>query len=326
MNVIGIDIGYSNLKLACGEGPDPRLALRPAGAAPMDRMPTRFDGKLQDDVLHVLVDGVEYAAGMRQDRAELWARALHDDYTQSAAYKALFHAGLLLSEYESVDMLVTGLPVSLHADKSRVDELVSLMRGVHKITAKRHVEVKAVKVIPQPIGGLLDYVEQTGEDIADARALVVDPGFFSVDWVTISRNDFIRSASGSSTHATSVILDESCVLIARDYGAAPTIEDLESAIRAGKDAVTVLGQRVEYAEYVERAAKKIAPLVSDTIRKSLRGVQSPDLVILVGGGAQYYEEAIAEAFKPVRVAMTETCVYSNARGFWRMGHSIVEGE
>ena len=58
MNVLGIDIGYSNLKLAYGAADgEVETALRPAGAAPADRFGSRFDGRAQDDFLHVLVDG-----------------------------------------------------------------------------------------------------------------------------------------------------------------------------------------------------------------------------------------------------------------------------
>ena len=52
MNVVGIDIGYSNLKLAYGNTDKGMLTtLRPAGAAPADRFGGRFDGKAQDDFL-----------------------------------------------------------------------------------------------------------------------------------------------------------------------------------------------------------------------------------------------------------------------------------
>ena len=58
LNILGIDIGYSNLKLAFGQKDEtPKTHLRPAGAAPADRFGSRFDGKAQDDFLHVLVDG-----------------------------------------------------------------------------------------------------------------------------------------------------------------------------------------------------------------------------------------------------------------------------
>ena len=56
MNIVGFDIGYSNLKLAYGNSENGmQTAIRPAGAAPADRFGSRIDGKEQDDFLHVLV-------------------------------------------------------------------------------------------------------------------------------------------------------------------------------------------------------------------------------------------------------------------------------
>jgi plasmid segregation protein ParM len=120
LNILGIDIGYSNLKLAYGsKGASPTTLLRPAGAAPADRFSSRFDGKAQDDFLHVQVNGEPFIAGVAPDRAELWSRSLHADYASSASYQALFHAGLLLSEMEHIDILVTGLPVTQYLDEGR---------------------------------------------------------------------------------------------------------------------------------------------------------------------------------------------------------------
>ena len=118
MNVIGLDIGYSNLKLAFGDSEEGMTtAIRPAGAAPADRFGSRYDGKAQDDFLHVLVDEEPFVAGVSSDQAALWERSLHAEYSNTQSYKALFHAGLLMSGMSDVDMLVTGLPVHQYKDE-----------------------------------------------------------------------------------------------------------------------------------------------------------------------------------------------------------------
>jgi len=324
VNILGIDIGYSNLKLAFGpKGESAKTHLRPAGAAPADRFGSRFDGRAQDEFLHVLVHGQEFVAGVSPDRAEMWTRSLHADYTASASYEALFHAGLLLSEMDRVDVLVTGLPVSQYLDEARRNALAEQMCGTHQVTPKRTVSVEKVKVIPQPIGGLLDYIAQEDADIEDARVLVVDPGFFSVDWVVVAHKDLHRQSSGTSLNASSVILEEASRLIAKDHGAAVNTETLENAVRAGKPAVLVLGQRVEITPYIEQAAKTIGPVVVESIQKSLRTESKmPDLVVLVGGGAQFFREALQDAFPRLTVATPREPVFSNARGFWLMGNTL----
>lgn len=330
MNVIGLDIGYSNLKAAYGDSEKGmKTALRPAGAAPADRFGSRFDGKAQDDFLHVQVDGQPYIAGVSSDRAEMWERSLHADYSKTDSYKALFHAGLLLAGMTEVDVLVTGLPVSQFQDEARRKALEEQFIGKHQITPKRVVEIASVKVVPQPIGGLLDYVNQQEDNEAslpidnEARVLVVDPGFFSLDWVLVSNGQLQRQSSGTSVKASSVILEEAGVLIAEDHGAKPTIELIEHAIREGRSSILVMGQRVELAPYIQRASEKLSSVTATSIQKSLRvESMSPDIVVLVGGGADFFRKSIQEAFPRLQVVTPQKSVLANARGFWLLGASV----
>ena len=46
---------------------------------------------------------------------------------------------------------------------------------------------------------------------------------------------------------------------------------------------------------------------------------SPDIVVLVGGGAGFFKKTIQEAFPRLKVVSPEQSVLSNARGFWLMG-------
>lgn len=322
MSILGLDIGYSNLKLAYGEKEQtPKTILRPSGAAPADRFGARFDGKAHDDFLRVLVDGEEFVAGVSPDRAEMWTRSLHEDYTASQSYKALFHAGLLLTEAQKIDTLVTGLPVSQFFDEKRKAALVKQMTGEHQITPKRTVTVENVKVIPQPVGGLLDFISQENpEDIEDARVLVIDPGFFSVDWVVSSNFDLHRQSSGTSLEASSVVLEEASRLISKDYGSQINTETLENAIRHSKKNVLVMGERVELSDYIEQATKTIGPVVIEKVRKALRAESKGiDLVVLVGGGAMFFRDAVEQVFPRLKVITPDQSVFSNAKGFWIMG-------
>lgn len=328
-NVIGLDIGYSNLKMVYGKSDEAMKSIvRPAGAAPADRFGSRFDGKSQDDFLHVMVGDVPFIAGVSSDRAAMWERPLHADYPSTESYRALFHASLLLSEMPVVDMLVTGLPVSQFKNGDHVAEIENRFKGVHKITPKRSVEVKAVKVIPQPVGGLLAFMneqahseEKVGLQIDDeARVLVIDPGFYSLDWVLVSNGEVQRQSSGTSVKASSVLLEQAAKLIAQDHGASPSIESLENAMRTGKPSVLVMGEKVELKDYIQRASESLASVTGDAIQKALRTENlSPDIVVMVGGGAPFFKSAIANAFNRLKVVMPSTPVQANATGFWLMG-------
>lgn len=324
-NIVGIDIGYSNLKLAFGPSANTKCAtlIRPAGAAPVDRFSDRADGSAHADYLNVLVDGHPFIAGVSNDKAAMWSRSLHADYPSSQSYKALFHAGLLLSEFETVHTLVTGLPVSQYLDEAKRESLAKQMTGEHQVTPKRTIKVENVKVVPQPVGGFLDYADQSGEDFDDMHVLVVDPGFFSVDWVVIADNILERASSDTSLEASSVVLDEAAKLLGKDYGAKIAVEHIEGALRAGKGTVTILGKKVEVKPYIETAASKVAPVVVESIQKSLRKLNKPvDKVLMVGGGAGFFLPAVSSVFSNIEVVAAKESALANARGFWHMGASL----
>lgn len=319
--IIGIDIGYSNLKVAVGQrGGEPTCVLRPAGAAPADRMPEKIGGG-DDDAVRVVIGDRHFVAGISPDRAEMWARELHEDYTTTESYRALFHAALLLSECDTVDRIVTGLPVSQYLNQDIRQRLKTQMKGDHQVTQKRTVSVRDVVVVPQPVGGFIDHVWDSQEKIYDdIRVLVVDPGFFSVDWVLIRDGELRKQSSGTSLEASSVILDEAARLIADDHGSNVGRERIEHAIRRGLTAVRVLGKPVEVAPYLSTASERVAPIVVTRLKESLRKESvGADEILLVGGGARFFEKAIKDAFAPIPIHIPGDPVFSNARGFWRMG-------
>ena len=183
-------------------------------------------------------------------------------------------------------------------------------------------------VVAQPIGGLLDYVNLVDDGpeedrITDEhRILVVDPGFYSLDWVLVSNGQLQRQSSGTSLKASSVLLEQAGILIAEDHGAKPSVETLENALRTGKQSILLMGERVELAPYLTKASESLATVTSTSIQKALRvESMSPDIVVLVGGGSKFFHKTIQDAFPRLKVVCPENPVLSNARGFWLLGAS-----
>lgn len=156
MIVVGLDVGYSNLKIAVGEaGTAPRVIVRPAGAAPLERLGERIGvGRLQDAVV-VDVDGQRWAAAIEPARFEGWQRSLHADYANTSAYRALVMASLVLAAQPVVERLVTGLPVEQARDARRREALRRALVGRHH-TERGAVEVGDVRIVPQPVGAFVD--------------------------------------------------------------------------------------------------------------------------------------------------------------------------
>ncbi|WP_051023719.1 ParM/StbA family protein [Thiorhodovibrio frisius] len=207
MQVVGLDIGYSNLKLAFGwAGTKPELRVLPAMAAPVEHVAVQLDGtsRASPTGIPVQVDGQKWMAGVRPTRVSGWSRALHASYADSDAYRALVLGALTLVNAPRIDRLVTGLPVSQAVDVKQRESLRARLLGRHA-TGIGVVEVAEVRVIAQPVGTFVDALVQ-GDDalisvISEGTVLILDVGFFSVDWAVLVQGDLRRTATGTSLEA-----------------------------------------------------------------------------------------------------------------------------
>lgn len=327
MFTVGLDIGYSNLKVAMGSGEDGMSTrVLPAGAGSIDLMPRGVGSVLASDFIQVVLpDGSRWAAGVEPDRLQGWERELHQDYKSTQPYLALFYAALLMTERTTVDLLVTGLPVSQAVDEKQRSELASLLKGEHQIAPKRRVEVKEVMVVPQPVGAYMDLVQSTqSEDmigaIQEGRTVVIDPGFYSVDWVTLAEGEVHYRSSGSSLKAMSRLLQVANDLIHADHGGAPGVEKIEKALRSSKSSLYLFGQQLDLSEYIDKASKSVSREALTSMRKTMRDDgMNVDVVLVTGGGASNYIEAATELFPKSKIVQSEASVLSNARGFWYCG-------
>lgn len=324
MFVLGMDIGYSNLKLAWGDknAKKPMTAVYPAGAAPADCISASITSDGSGRGFNVVVDGEEYVAGVEQSSIDGWERVLSKEYPFSTDYKALFFASLLAVEKETVDLLVTGLPVEQCADKDYKESVMNHLQGRHEVRPGVFVNVSKVMVIPQPVGAYIDYLMSCENPaiVQVSRVLVIDPGFFSVDYCAIDKGNFDKASSDSSQEAMSVLLEEAGKLITQDHGRPFDLASLEDAVR-GDMQVPVFGKMVNLAPYLTLAASNVAETVMRKVRQNLRRskVQGADFTLLTGGGADLYKQSASKIMEGSQVVTAYDPVLSNAKGFFEYG-------
>lgn len=320
--VLGLDIGYSNLKTAMGHvGQGPITAIQPSGAAPEDRLPHGI--RIADEGHRLLVDGQPWRVGLGHGRFDFWQRSLHGNYTETSTYLALFYSALLASGEKKVDRLVTGLPVRQWMDIKVRETLESTLLGIHQVLPGKKISVGKVDVIPQPLGAYLDMYWQAGDDVgvlSEGRVLVIDPGFYSVDWVIIDGGALRHSGSGSSLDAMSVLLQETSRLIAEAHQGTVNLDRLEEALRTGKSRVFLFGRELELAPFLTQAAMIVSRQALEAIQQSIRRESgSVDLVILAGGGAPLYQASVMGEFGQSKILMATEPELANARGFYYYG-------
>jgi plasmid segregation protein ParM len=326
MPIAALDIGYSNLKVASGRpGGPPRVIIRPAGAAPAERLGERIrhaNPDTTDAPIFVDIHGRRWAAGIEPARLDGWVRSLHADYASTDAYLALVRAGLVLTGERCLDTVVTGLPVGQASDPRRCEALRQLILGAHQ-TGVGVIEVAKVRVVPQPVGAYLDLVWSATdpallERIETGAVLVLDAGFYSFDWALVVAGELRRSASGTSLEAMSVLLERAARQLAEVYGGKPTPLALEGAVRAGRATWLQAGHTVTLEPVLRQAATEVAGVALEALRQALRREEANvDLVLLAGGGGALYGATLGRLFPGATVVVSDDPVAANVRGFFR---------
>lgn len=322
--ILGLDIGYSNLKIVCGTESKRERHILPVGAAPSRLMPKDLRGGAAD-AIYVSIEDETYVAGVEPSRLQSWERELHETYTETKSYKALFYAALLMSGSPKIDILVTGLPVDQFKDESFRKRLEGLMKGVHQVSPKVSVEVAEVIVVPQPAGAYLHAVSSVDkseiiEMFDDGRTLIIDPGFYSVDWVSFAGGEIQYDYSGTSQEAMSSLIEYASALIQNDYGFKPTTETIEKAIRNRKDYIFLSSQKVTLEPYLSRASADVAEVALTAMKRTLRkDDMNPDVVVIAGGGSHFYEQAARSVYPKAQVVVPNNPVMAIAEGYWDLG-------
>ena len=213
MKINGIDIGFGFTKATNGK--DFAIFKSIMGEAMDFHIPVNILTDNISDWLHITLDGQNYFIG---DFAEQQSNARHFTLDQEkfvtdfARVLALSALGRLNDEYVPIN-LVSGLPVGFYKNYHR--RLAKTLAGSHEITFQmsngsneiRRLNVDKVRVIPQPLGSLLNMIMNdkgniVNGDLAKQKVGVVDIGFRTTDFCIFDQLRYVER--GSSTTDTGI--------------------------------------------------------------------------------------------------------------------------
>ena len=220
-----------------------------------------------------------------------------------------------------VDRLVTGLPVDQHADVACRTALAEQLTGKHQISPLMEVDVKKTIVLPQPAGAYLDISQKLDpESMRDAVVVVIDPGFFSVDYVVMSGGRIRQQSSGTSKKAMSVLIETIDERARVDLGRPIGHARIENALRTNDLQLKVGPVTLDLSKYVPDASKQVASVAMSQMQSQMRHEDiHPDFVVMAGGGSSFFDAAAKEVFTNVELIQSDEPVLANSRGFWLYG-------
>lgn len=317
--IAAIDIGYRNTKCMFSAGPNhptrslifPSLALPAVGNQPirlLDRRNTRL----------VEVDGAPYEIGPDVDllSGTHTALVLHENYIHTPEHRALFLGALSYMGFSEIDVLAVGLPVEFMSQQS--NELKKRLTGVHTVPGLGQVRVKHVVVLPQPLGGLIDHLTRLGNNpgAASRTTLLIDPGFFTVDWTASRGLKYLPGLTGSFPAGISQVLQSMARGISDDLGVRyDNLQALDRALVSGE--LRVAGQPVDTQHYLENGRERLVPAIHALCNQVGSGLDI-DHIVIGGGGATIITPLIQQTFPKHHVEQMPTPVMANVRGFFLM--------
>jgi plasmid segregation protein ParM len=223
---------------------------------------------------------------------------------------------------ERIDLFVVGLPVSTYAQRRQ--QLQRMLEGEHDLAGDRRVRVQEVWVFAQPHGTLVAHAKDSGriEQLQRQRTLVIDCGSRTFDWLLAQGFKVIDEKSHSVNrgmlHVLHAIADEISNDLFERYN---DLERIDRALRLNEPLI-VAGKKYPLQPHI-KAAQHIPIQAVQELRNHL-DVQDAssatiDNIVLSGGGAFFFEEAVAKAFPRHEIRVLKSSMYSNVRGFQIVG-------
>ena len=317
---MGLDIGYSNLKLCYGNDiQKPTKIVLPAVAAPISDL---LDAQIQDprnQNLIVLVDDQPEPWVVGTTDVHNYVAPLHEGYTSSNAYKAMFNGTLAHTRATHIQHLVTGLPTVHWQNRQLRMNLQHRMEGEHQIAEGLKVKVDKVTIRPQPFGSLFSYLSQSSkraERVRNSTVLIVDAGYYSLDWLVCRNAKRVAEASGTSDQAFSIIVNAVSAELLSEHGLNISLEELKKVIDENLP-LTHKGQTLPISKILADARSKVTNKAIDNILNKVRIEHNRiQMVLITGGAASYYHEALTNEFRGLETILVEQPVTANAYGFF----------
>ncbi len=323
--VRSVDVGFGDVKFVVSSNTGQPLGCRSfpslvAHPAPQDLSGGSIAAR---DTVIVHVKGIPYETGpdVELSIGTHSARILHKDFTAQREYLALLRAALHYMATPTIDLLVVGLPVSLMSTKATF--LKNKLEGLHPTVGGETVYVDKVLVLAQPIGGLIDFALTHGDysQLRSATNLVIDPGFFTIDWVLSRGIQPIPARCGSFPGGMHAVLRRFAQVLSEAYQI--DLDDytvLDRGLRTGT--LRVFGEELALADYLP-AIRPVTDEAVNVLVNSVGDGRDVDNIVLVGGGAPFFRSAIERRFPSHRVHIVADAAFANVRGFQRAGEEML---
>lgn len=331
-----IDVGYGHVKFS--EGRDEANAIR------TDCFPSLARGARSNIVSSPVMQRRDtYVVPVKDRRFEVGkdvllatgskaeSEVLDHDFALSDGYAARLLGAMNYMlpglPQKRIDYLVLGLPLNTFF---KYREIVSKRFSGQIVINQRgtQVEIAECYVFPQPLGSYTEFLAHTnGRFGTNPKALVVDPGYNTIDWFVC------QGLTVSEDRSDATLLGMSAVLrkVANRYLSQDDAGDVTASeiVRGLDDALSrsipfrLYGKPFDFDKYFPAGEEVIEDAVQ-SVKNGIGAAGDIDVVVVSGGGAKFYAPILKKKFPKHEIFILDAPSHANVRGFHLMGELLAQ--
>lgn len=319
--IVGIDLGYANTKIFDGSPyVFPSIVGTPEDAT--------FRATGSGEAFQITYDKKNYNVGESAVEQSVVSYRQEDrDWYKSKDYMVLFMAALSKAFHQSDEaQIVTGLPINFYeADK---DELEARLTGIQHIQRPDKplisVNVSRCRVIPQPMGTLIDAgLDENGAivdaEVATSHIGVIDIGGKTTNLLHANKMSDVRPESASvEIGGWDIVRAARPVIENVARGAKLKDHDISNAVRTRS--IQYKGTALDLSNQLNGCLTDFAVAIASKAKEFWPG-QGAELnaIFLSGGGAQLIGDLVKNYFDHPRIEVVQDSMFSNVRGYYKLG-------
>lgn len=236
----------------------------------------------------------------------------------TADYRALVTAALHLMQVRFVDLLVLSVPVD---EAKAAREALSHGFGAGICNGRRRIHVSRVKSIPQPAAIGYDFIADDRSN-PDRAVLAIVAGYETVDWGGWRGGRPVPEMAGTVRTGVRSMLNAVTPAVVRSIGVEGVHQDrLDEALRK-RTALTTGFEHLDLEPY-RPMLDALTLAVIRQITARLKGAPPIQEVVVAGGGATYFIDAIRAVFRGSAVQCLTEPQFAVARGMIRIGKLLM---
>ncbi len=335
MQIIGVDIGFGFTKAT--DGKDYRVFKSIYGeAVELQYQESLLGSDDHAEHLHLDIDGAAYFVGDLAERQSSSRQfTLEQNQFVAAASKvlALTAISCFATERQQSVHLVVGLPIGNYRQYKA--ELMGLLRKTHDIIVSKangerkeiRVAVTDVRVIPQPIGSVMDrlldnYGRPAERRFALEKIGVIDVGFKTTDYTISDKTRYSERGSMTSQNGIAKAFATIAAKLKDNCGINVELYRLFEAVETGS--IKIRGKGYDLKKITQHAFQQLAQNIASDANRIWSDDWDIDMIMITGGGGAVLAPHLQPLLEGVIVPMEQDLDYRlhNVRGYYKYGCNV----